>query len=74
MGQVVEAVEQVGVSPKVKLPAIALGVVGAILLVAGSLIDGLGDTREVGLGLVLASPLGAALGFSAKPGEVVADR
>lgn len=68
------AIEQVGTSPKVSLPAIALGVIGVVLLVAGSVIDGLGGTREVGLGLVLASPIGAALGFSARPGTVVVNK
>lgn len=64
-------IETDGTSPKVKVPAVALGVVGLVLLVLGSLVDGLGDTREVGLGLLLASPIGAALGFQARPGNVV---
>lgn len=66
-----DAVETVGVSPKVKLPAIALGVIGVVLVAASYLVDGLEDLREYGIGLVIASPLGGLFGVAANPGRVV---
>lgn len=58
-----------GPSPKVTLPAGALGVVGLVLF-AASFLGGLEDLREIGLTLFVASPLAAAIGYQAKPGTV----
>jgi hypothetical protein len=63
--------ETQGVSPKVQLPAIALGLVGVVLFGLSLVIDGLDSTREVAIGLIVASPIGAIVGFRAGTGTVV---
>lgn len=59
----------IGISPKVKLPAIALAVVGAAVALTGYLI---GDTPTItaGVGIIGASGLGFGVGYSAAPGQV----
>jgi len=59
-----------GVSPKVKVPSIVLGIVGVVLVIASYVIDGLEDLQSIGWTLIAASPIGALLGYNAAPGEV----
>lgn len=63
-------VKTIGVSPKVKVPSLALGIVGVLMVLASALVDGLEDLREPGITLVIASPIGAALGWQAPVGQV----
>lgn len=60
-----------GVSPKVKIPAIVLGLIGLLLIVASAIVPELEGLRDEGLTLVLASPLAGFLGYRAAPGDVV---
>lgn len=55
--------KQLGISPKVVVPAVAQLAAGIVLLVAGE--------RELGVGLVVASASTAVLGYTASPGDVV---
>lgn len=60
----------IGISPKVKVPAIALGIVGVVLVAASYVVDGLQDLREPGAALIAASPIAGYLGYRAPPGDV----
>jgi hypothetical protein len=60
----------IGVSPKVKLPTIALGIIGVVLVLASLVVSELAGLREIGLTLVGASPLAGFLGYKANPGRV----
>lgn len=64
----------VGVSPKVKVPALALGIVGAVLVAASYVVADLENLREVGFTLVGASPLAGLLGYNAEPGQITTVR
>jgi hypothetical protein len=59
----------VGISPKVKLPAWALSVVGGVLLVIGLLLGGNdgGTVRDMGIALLAGGPIGGLIGYQAPP-------
>lgn len=71
--KVVRPIESVGVSPKVKLPPVVQGLLGAGLFIVGLLIEE-PTLQEIGGALFLASPLLGLIGFGAKPGEVVVSK
>jgi hypothetical protein len=58
-----------GNSPKVVWPALAGGLLGAGLVVAGAL-RGSPALRDAGAGAIGATAVGAALGYAAPPGPV----
>lgn len=65
--------KQLGISPKVAVPFIVNLIVGAILLlvdVRDVASTGL-DSDELGVGVLLASVVGAGFGFVASPGVVL---
>jgi hypothetical protein len=59
----------VGISPKVKLPAWALSVIGGVLLVIGLLLGGDdgGTLRDMGIALLAGGPVGGLIGYQAPP-------
>lgn len=64
--------EPVGITPKVKVPAILLTALGAVLVVVGAIIGGDdgGTVRDIGLGLLGAGPLAGVVGAYADLGPV----
>jgi drug/metabolite transporter (DMT)-like permease len=60
----------IGVSPKVKLPAAVVGALGVVLIVIGIIVNN-DEVLNAGIGLVVASPIGAAFGYISPPGTVV---
>lgn len=62
----------IGISPKVKLPAWALTVIGGLLLVVGLLLGGNdgGTVRDMGIALLAGGPLGGFIGYHAPPAGI----
>ena len=59
------------ISPKVSLPALALFIVGAVLVIAHFVVDDAGGTLlDVGLSAIGASGVTAGVGYTAKVGAV----
>lgn len=67
--RVATAKEQVGVSPKVKLPAAVQAALAVVLLVIGYVI-GDNTVTAIGYALLGASGVTGGLGFLARPGRV----
>jgi hypothetical protein len=60
----------IGVSKKVKIPSIALGLVGAALVAASVAVEGLDGLRDTGVTLIAASPISGLLGYLAPAAPV----
>lgn len=62
--------EQIGISPKVKVPAGLLSLIGIIIAVIGALTDD-NTLATVGLSVLGSAGIGAGAGYAAPPGDVL---
>jgi hypothetical protein len=70
MNIVIRALEQCGISPKVKVPSVVLAALGAACLAVALILDDETFT-EVGLAVLAASGVTFGTGYAANPGTVV---
>lgn len=59
----------IGISPKVKFPALALAALGVVVVIAGVVL-GLQPVASAGAALVAASGISFGIGYSAPPGQL----